>query len=352
MVAVAADGSKLLDTTWDPWAPLADKYPAFTAERQRQMAKTIKSPDGTPHPIHKLILAEARDPSGAGNKQATPRVVELAAEMANAALTAMRDPRRAISDLLLSQDGKFSVGKDSSRNAATTGAHATNDRVESNFGCVDTLMRMFRYATVESISGMAQQMRNHDFDTPPTTLSDRGKRKHEQIAHVGGFFYTGLSSELQQSLVTYARRSAEAARDAGRAALRAQAAEKMERREERVLTLLKKHVEQYAYAMELYEAWAAPDGERARSKEQIQAALLDADGRQKPEAQQLEYLRRQIEMRVLGLGWVQYATRWSSSKSSRIGTVAHLQTLLEEIVDVPTCVRALTYIDFPERKHI
>ena len=37
-------------------------------------------------------------------------------------------------------------------------------------------------------------------------------------------------------------------------------------------------------------------------------------------------------MRVLGLGWNEYATRWSSQSDSRIGTVAHLQTLLEEIM--------------------
>ena len=132
--------------------------------------------------------------------------------------------------------------------------------------------------------------------------------------------------------MTYVRRSAEAARSAGRAALRAQAAEKLSRREERVITLLQKHAERYAYAMELYDAWAKEGGQRARSVAAIQAALLDANGRQKPEAQQLEYLRRQIEMRVLGLGWTEYATRWSSSKDSRIGTVAHLQELLEEIV--------------------
>ena len=133
--------------------------------------------------------------------------------------------------------------------------------------------------------------------------------------------------------MTYVRRSADAARDEGRTALKAQAAEKLARREERVITLLNKHVEQYAHAMELYEAWAAPGGSRARSKEAIKAALLDSNGYQKPEAQQLEWLRRQIEMRVLGLGWTQYATRWSSSKNSRIGTVAHLQQLLEQIVD-------------------
>ena len=62
-------------------------------------------------------------------------------------------------------------------------------------------------------------------------------------------------------------------------------------------------------------------------------ALADANGRPKPEAQQLEWLRRQIEMRVLGLGWTEFATRWSSSSDSRIGTVAHLTALLEEILE-------------------
>ena len=37
-------------------------------------------------------------------------------------------------------------------------------------------------------------------------------------------------------------------------------------------------------------------------------------------------------MRVLGCGWTQYQTRWSSKADSRIGTVAHLHELLEEIV--------------------
>ena len=77
-------------------------------------------------------------------------------------------------------------------------------------------------------------------------------------------------------------------------------AEKLARREERVITLLNKAVDQYAYAMELFEAWAKPGGQRATSKQAVANALLGADGRAKPEAQQLEYLRYQIEMRVLG----------------------------------------------------
>ena len=134
---------------------------------------------------------------------------------------------------------------------------------------------------------MAQQMRNHDFDRPPAVVSDRRKRKHEKAAHVGGFFYSGLSVELQESLVEYTRHAAAPARQAGREALIAQDEEKLERREERVITQLNKHIDQYAYAMELFEAWEELGGQRARSKEAIQAALLDTNGRQKPETLQL-----------------------------------------------------------------
>ena len=64
-------------------------------------------------------------------------------------------------------------------------------------------------------------------------------------------------------------------------------------------------------------AWAAPGGQRATSALQVAKALHDGKsvpnylhGRPKPEAQQLEFPRCQIEMRVLGLGWSEYATRW------------------------------------------
>eukprot|EP00966_Prymnesium_polylepis_P332779 7388258-Prymnesium_polylepis.1 len=331
MEEIAADGRKLLDPQFDPFASLADKHPSFAAWRSEFLAREIRSPDGQSHPIHKLILAEARDPSSAGNKQATARTITLAQEMANAALAAMRDPRRAISQLLLSTDGKFAVGVDATR-SATAGAHQTNDRVESNFGCIDYLMRIFRYSSITGISAMAQQMRQHDFDTPPTIVSDRGKRKHERSAHSGGFFYTGLSEKLQESLVEYARREADPARKEEREAHTAQDAEKLARREERVVTLLNNHIDKYAHAQELFAAWAKPGGRRARTKAAVRKALQDDKGRPKPEAQQLEYLRDQIEMRVLGLGWTQYATRWSSSKDANIGSVAHLMELLEEII--------------------
>eukprot|EP00966_Prymnesium_polylepis_P143316 3308340-Prymnesium_polylepis.1 len=56
-------------------------------------------------------------------------MVALAEKMANGALAAMRDPRRAISSLLTSQEGELTVGRDPSVHKATVGAHVTTDRV-------------------------------------------------------------------------------------------------------------------------------------------------------------------------------------------------------------------------------
>ena len=338
MVEVAADGRRLLDPNFDPFAAIAAEQPVFCAWREKMTTQTVKSFDGTPHRVNELALAEARDSKGAGNAQATDEVVRLAEEMANAALVAMRDPKRAICSLLTSQDGDHAAGKDPTVHAATVGANVTNDRVESNFGCVDMLMRMYRYATVENISGMAQQMHNGDFERPLPVDEGRGRKRkaaEEGAASTSGFFH-GLTAELQWSLVEFTRREAVDARRDGRAALQEQDAERLSRREERVITMLNRAVEHYAYAKELFESWQT---QRAKSAADIEQALTDppkkAGGKRvpKPEAQQLEYLRTQIEMRVLGCGWTQYQTRWSSSKDSRVGTVAHLQGLLEEIVD-------------------
>ena len=83
--------------------------------------------------------------------------------MANAGLAAMHDRRRAIADKLTSQDGDNAVGKLAAAHANTKGAHQMNDHVESNFGCYDNVAHMFRYATVENLSGVAQHMRNQAF---------------------------------------------------------------------------------------------------------------------------------------------------------------------------------------------
>ena len=101
--AVATDGHALLDPALDPFKEIADQQPLFREWRAAREARVTKSPDGTAYAIHKAALAEARSPAGAGNAQATEMVVALAEKMANGALAAMHDSKRAIADKLTSQ---------------------------------------------------------------------------------------------------------------------------------------------------------------------------------------------------------------------------------------------------------
>lgn len=170
-------------------------------------------------------------------------------------------------------------------------------------------------------------MRNHDLDREPNVAHDRGRKRKdggEGESAGGGFFWRGLTGELRRSLVEFVRLAAPRARGDGRLALKEHDEAKLERREERVQALLTAAVEHYAHALELFDAWEV---QRAKSKEEVARCC---EG--KPEAQVLEYLRLQIEMRVLGCGWEQFTTRWSSNKDSRIGTAAHLKHLLQEII--------------------
>ena len=104
MIAIAADGHKLLDPHFDPYSTIAAKQCLFAEWRDQWATREVKALDGnTSYAVNKLTLSEARSPAGKGNAQATEMVVQLAEQMANAALTAMRDPRRAIADKLSSQ---------------------------------------------------------------------------------------------------------------------------------------------------------------------------------------------------------------------------------------------------------
>jgi len=326
MVAVAADGSVLLDPALDPFASVAVSQPKFAARRAAQQQQTIKSPDGTVHLVHTRTLAEARNPSTTGGKETTPITVELARRMANAALVVMRDAKRAITDKLSSQGGANAANavKSACVHAATKGAHVNNGRVESHFGKADHVMRTYRHSTAEAYSGMVQQAYNHDFDMPLNVASDRRKRKAdapEPSIH-GGFFWSNslMTDELRASLVSAVRKEAENARSEGRKALAEHDAAKLARREERLITALNAAVDYYAYGHELFESWTT---QGAKDSKAVDEKLAN-----KPETQQLEYLRHQIDMRVIGFGWNQFKTKWSAKSDPTIGTVAHLRALL------------------------
>mmetsp|Transcript_24056 Transcript_24056/g.59701 ORF Transcript_24056/g.59701 Transcript_24056/m.59701 type:complete len:566 (-) Transcript_24056:199-1896(-) len=314
--SIATDGHALLDPHLDPFARIEKQQPLFA----KHLAELRT------HAIHARVLEEARRPEGKGNIQATEMCVKLAEVMASAGLAAMRDPKRAIADKLTSQDGANSVGNSAAAHEHGKGAHQMNDHVESNFGCYDLVAHMFRYATVENLAGLAQQMRNGDFHRP-VPVERRAKDAGEADGDASGGregFYWRLPESMRESLVDMARLGAEDARKEGRKAMEEHGEHKLSSREERLQAALDAVIEKYARAKELFAAWRA---QRATSIEEVDAWMVD-----RPEAQKLEFLRKQIEMRVLGCGMNKFATKWSSSSDVRIGTVVHLREVLDEII--------------------
>ena len=63
MVEIAADGSKLFDASYDPFASIAGKNEKFADWRTEYFQRTAKSLDNTAqYAVHGLTLAEARNP--------------------------------------------------------------------------------------------------------------------------------------------------------------------------------------------------------------------------------------------------------------------------------------------------
>ena len=332
MVRIAADGNVLLDPTFDIFKPIADSQPLFAKWRRETASEKITAPDGkTTYAKWAHALAEARTPQNAANAATTAKTVELAEVMAKAALLKFHDPKLALADTLTSQDGVNSIGKNAEAHAATVGAHTTNDTVESNFGCYDHVLRTFGVLTsVQAISGVAQQMRMHHFDVASTVAhSGRGDPQERQM----GAFHS-LPVEMQQSLVEWARLERKQSRKVEASDKAAQDEYRKFRREENLREQLEKVTDNYVTALQRFEAYMTPG--RAMKREAVATELKRLaktdGGRAGGQAPQKAFLREQIEMRVLGLGWTQFATKWSSTSDKRVGTVEHLQEHLEEIL--------------------
>ena len=253
------------------------------------------------------------------------------------------------------QNGVNSWSRNADVHERTIGCNGTNDTVENKFAIADFVMRCGREIDARlklhpavvwpkcsefgrssrgiscfNTSGIVVQRNAHDFDWPLNIKSDRRKRKAtpegqaEAEAQQPGFFWQ-LSRELRRSLVRMALRNVKGAAAEARADREAHDAEKLARREEAVQHQLKLAVNRYAEALELFSAWKT---QGVKDNDELKAAL-----RGKSEPEKVAELRRQIEMRTLGLGWTQFETRWGFFADERQHKIKDLtKMLLDDIL--------------------
>ena len=231
-----------------------------------------------------------------------------------AGLKTLHDPKRAIAKHLSSQDGAMSYANTAQARADTVGLDATNDRLaESVFGIYDHILKRFPGISMEAASAVAQAMRAKSFED-------------------GGDF-SQLPDHEARALVEFVRTTVRELRTVDRADHAALDAYHAQRRKTNSQLELDALVKQYALALSFFKRWKQSGVADVAA---MKAALAEIKSKHADVAKatqaQLDYLREQIEMRVIGLGFVEFKTPWSSSKDETVGTVESLTTLLTEIL--------------------
>ena len=316
LVKVEADGSCLLDPTLDIFKSIAHVQPLFAAWRKYTFEEQLcLSPDGsTKHLTYALVRAELLNPTDPSNVASRLKTIEYLEVQATGGLKKMRDPKISLAKWLTSQDGAHAIGKSQLARADTLGLDATNDRLaESCFGNWDYVLRRCPGITMEAASAIAQAIRAKSFAE-------------------GGAFHL-LPPHEQDALIEFARTTVREERKVDRAhhaELDSYHAAKRISNSQLELTAL---VKMYALALSFFDRWK----ERGVASSMVAEEALDQiDSRSQLSPSQLtqlklNFLREQIEMRVIGLGFDEFKAAWSSSKNEDIGTV---QSLTEHLHDI------------------
>ena len=300
----ANDGSVLLDTSLDIFAPIARVQPQFAEHQRYEFEKDhIYSPDGTtPHLIWKLARDELLTPADPTN--AAPRVTQKTIEyiqvQAKAGLLKILDPKLALA-------GNLELGRgDMLARADTIGLDATNDRLaESVFGIWDYVLRRNPGISLEAASALVQ-------------------------ATWGKYFEAGgaldqLPEKEARALFEYARTTVKESRKVDRADHAELDAYHTAKRKSNSQLELDALVKQYALALSFFDRWKKRG---VGSPEEMRQKLQGIETNQS----KLDWLREQIEMRVIGLGFDEFKPAWSSSKDTFIGTVDDLSEQLRVIL--------------------
>lgn len=329
------DGSVLLDPDLDIFKPISDTQPLFRAYRQfTETYDTVLSPNGKVRHLHfKCALAEVLDPRDETNRRTQQKTIEYLQVQAKAALDKMYDSKLAIADKLSSQCGVNSLGRNATANAALRGVNATNDATaEGVYGAWKYERRKNPGISVRRSSGLAQARISKSLAHADSVqhrrcrvdASTRRLKQRRQSCMFGYFHQLPMSEQVALVEMCRAERAAQrkldqhdhCALDYLRGATRKSNSE----------LELEALIKNFAMALSFFD----------RYKQRGIASIQDARAHLSTissEQLRLDWLREQIEMRVVGLGWIEFKPQWSSGKDDNVGSIEDLTNHLSDILD-------------------
>lgn len=245
----------------------------------------------------------------------------------------MYDVKLAIEDKLSSQGGANSVANQEVAHAALSGCNATNDAMaESVFGAWKYERRRNPGISVRRSSGLAQARISKSL-AHANAIQHRRSRissaardvKRRTQSCMFGYFHE-LPLNEQTALVEMCRceRAAQRRLDRDDASLLDDL--RASTRKSNSALELEALIKHFALALSFFDRYKQRG---VKSMREVQSSLDTLASDQS----RLDWLREQIEMRVIGLGWVEFRTNWSSGSDEHVGTVQDLLTHLAEILE-------------------
>lgn len=332
---VRDDGGVLLDPEWEIFAPVAAIQPVFQEYLQfTYQYDAVLSPNGRVRHLHyKLALAELLDPEDETNKRTRDKTIEYLQVQGAAALEKMYDTKLAIADKLTSQDGENSFGKQSQANTDLGGCNSTNDATaEAVFGAWKLERRRNPGISVRRSSGLAQARISKSLALPDAVRHRRARIapsarlvRRKQASGMFGYFHT-LPETEKVALIEMCRAERKRQRILDQSDWKELHSLRSHIRKTNSQLELEALIKNFALALSFFDRYK----QRGICSVEAMASHLQSLGSTQ---MQLDWLREQIEMRVIGLGWVEFRARWSSGVDESVGSLADLSTQLSDILE-------------------
>ena len=306
-IAIQADGDKFLDEEFmmNIFQPLYQDVPELEEYLTYYFEEKESNPVGTSAKEDRVLaidgaVAELFYPSRMENRQSTVECKPLAVRLAIRGIAECIDPRKALQEHLSAVEGKKSWKETSAaEKEQSLGIKANNDPSEGAFACFSDSHRQGGTIRLDHAAGEGQARFNADFARPIKELvSGRRSKKKDENPETNGAFHK-LAPELQTSLIYARKGKARLDRSRYTASVKLQAAMKEKKKKAKLNDQLKSADAALRDASYLFQQYHSDRCDKT-AKEAYDVFNLFTT----PTAR-YRYVKEQIHMRQLGLGWTE-----------------------------------------------
>jgi len=354
MLKVQSDGSLLMDYDFimNIFSPLRNELPKlddylnyYLEEKEGDVVGSSKKEDRVL--AIDEALAEVFWPTLDSNRETTELCIELARGIATTILLELEDTSKATHNYLSAVDGKWSQKLLSAEEMeASLGVRANNDPSESGFSTMTEVLSGFGRIDLLSACGIGQTRSNGDWRRDLAPLISGRKRKEKEGATKGetGFWH-GLPEKLQNGILALCKRKAAAARSKFKASLKRQRQVKREKKRAEMAKKLAKVEKNHIAVSYLHQQYNSPRCWMTRKE------ALDEFAKLKTKKAQYKFVKEQILIRYLGLGWTEAYHPWSKGKYvySPLELLEHLVNTVIPLAKVKE-IPAEAPVSLPRRK--